>query len=193
MVVEEEPLRAFATGLGALLLALLPAVTCGQGYRALGACRAGVPNGAYELRDADDRLRIVGAFAQGRLTGTFIFWTAAGARAAVLPFDNNARNGTVALWYVTPDAPLEAGRKLEAPYVDDRPHGVWRAWHPGGALRAEYRYEHGVLVDARAWTDGGEPLSEAAARGQAAGDAKAAAQLVAELLALVTVNRPACD
>ena len=115
------------------------------------------------------------------------------ARLAVLPFDNNARNGTVALWYVTADAPLEAGRKLEAPYVDDRPHGVWRSWHPGGALRAEYRYEHGVLVDARGWTDAGEPLSEAAARGQAAGDAEADEQVVAALLALVAANRPACD
>jgi len=192
VVVEEEPLRTLTACLGALL-ALLPAVTCGQGYRALGACRAGVPNGAYELRDADGRLRVVGAFAQGRLTGTFIFWTAAGARVAVLPFDNSAKNGTVALWYVSPDAPLEAGRKLEAPYVDDRPHGVWRAWHPGGALRAEYRYEHGVLVDARAWTDAGEPLSEAAARGQAAGDAEADGPLVAALLGLVVANRPACD
>jgi antitoxin component YwqK of YwqJK toxin-antitoxin module len=193
VVVEEEPLRTLGACLCALLLALLPAVTCGQGYRALGACRAGVPNGAYELRDADGRLRVVGAFAQGRLTGTFIFWTAAGARVAVLPFDNNAKNGTVALWYVTPDAPLEAGRRLEAPYVDDRPHGVWRAWHSGGAMRAEYRYEHGVLVDARGWTDGGEALSEAAARGQAAGDAEADEQLFAALLGLVAANRPACD
>jgi hypothetical protein len=191
VVVEEEPLRTLTAWVCALL-ALLPAVTCGQGYRALGACRAGVPNGAYELRDAGT-LRVVGAFAQGRLTGTFIFWTAAGARVAVLPFDNNVKNGTVALWYVTPEAPLEAGRKLEAPYVDDRPHGVWRAWHPDGALRAEYRYEHGVLADARAWTDAGEPLSEATARGQAAGDAEADEQLFAALLGLVAANRPACD
>ena len=32
-----------------------------------------VPNGAYELYQADGRLRAVGAFAQGRRTGTFIF------------------------------------------------------------------------------------------------------------------------
>jgi hypothetical protein len=49
------------------------------------------------------------------------------------------------------------------------------------------------LVDARAWTDAGEPLSEAAARVQAAADAEADEQLFAALLGLVAANRPACD
>ena len=53
---------------------------------------------------------VVGAFAQGRMTGTFIFWSAAGARVAVMPFDNDAKSGTVALWYTPPDGRPEAGR-----------------------------------------------------------------------------------
>src|SRR5256885_15931395 len=120
-----------------------------QPYVVVGQCRSGVANGGYEPRTPDRRLRVVGAFAQGHMTGTFIFWSAAGARVAVMPFDNDAKNGTVALWYTPPDSRVEAGRKLEAPYVDDRPHGIVRSWHPNGMPRAEYRYEHGALSDTR--------------------------------------------
>ncbi len=193
MVVEKEPLRACWAGLFGLGLALWPAVAPGQVYVALGACRAGVPNGAYELRSADGRLRAVGAFAQGRMTGTFIFWTAAGARLAVLPFDSDLRNGTLALWYAAPDAAVEAGRSLEAPYVADLPHGIERSWHPGGAPKGEYRYEHGVLVSARGWTEAGEALSDAAARSQAAAEAEASERVYATLLAFVRAHLPPCD
>jgi hypothetical protein len=192
VVGEKEPLRACLAGLGALLLTLAPAAACGEDFRAVGTCRAGVPNGGYELYDADGALRVAGAFAQGHLTGTFIFWTAGGARLAVLPFDNDAKNGTVALWYAAADAAIESGRRLEAPYVDDRPHGVQRSWHANGRPRAEYRYEQGVLADAHAWTEGGEPLAYAAAVGQATADAEVDAQIYATLLALVRDHRPPC-
>ena len=42
--------------------------------------------------------------------------------------------------------------------MDDQPHGIVRSWHPNGIPRAEYRYEHGVLSDARAWSDSGMAL-----------------------------------
>jgi antitoxin component YwqK of YwqJK toxin-antitoxin module len=193
VVGEKESLRTRVAGLAALLLALLPGVSLGNGYSVVGACRAGVANGAYELRAADGSLRVVGAFAQGHLAGTFIFWTGGGARLAVVPFDNDARNGTVALWYAAPDAPVEAGRRLEAPYVDDRPHGIARSWHANGAPRSETRYEHGVLAAARGWTEDGVPLSAAAARELAGKDAAADAQFHATLLALVRDNLPHCD
>lgn len=192
MVVEKEPLRACCAGLVALGLSLLTVAAPGQGYVPAGACRAGMPNGAYELRSADGRPRVVGAFSQGRMTGTFIFWSAAGARLAVLPFDNDARNGTVALWYAAADAAVETGRKLEAPYVADLPHGIERSWHRGGAPRGEYRYERGVLVWARAWTEAGEALSDSAARAQAAADSGANERFFAALLALVRGNLPPC-
>ena len=55
----------------------------------------------------------------------------------------------LALWYIAPEGRSEAGLKLEAPYVDDQPHGIKRSWYPDGTLRAEYRYEHGTLVEAQ--------------------------------------------
>jgi hypothetical protein len=191
-VGQEEPLSARLARVCALLLALSPAMACGEGYRALGTCRGAVPNGGYELRGADGALRVVGAFAQGHLTGTFIFWTPGGARLAVLPFDNDAKNGTAALWYAASDASLESGRKLEAPFVDDHPQGVERSWHANGRPRGEYRYEQGVLVEAHAWTEAGEPLGDAAARGQAAADAQANARIYAALVGLVRDHQPPC-
>ena len=164
-----------------------------QPYLASGQCRAGVPNGGYELRTPDGRLRVVGAFAQGKKTGTFIFWTSGGGRIAVLPFDNDARTGTLALWYLAPDDRSEAGRKLEAPYVDDQPHGIKRSWFADGALRAEYRYEHGVLVEASAWTERGTPLPDAEARSLAARDAQNDDRYFASLVEVVHDHLPLCE
>jgi hypothetical protein len=162
-------------------------------YDVVGQCRAGVANGAYELRTPDGALRVVGAFSQGRMTGTFIFWGPGGARLAVLPFDNDARNGTVALWYTKPDGLREAGHKLEAPYVDDRLHGIKRAWYADGTLRAEVRYDHGTLLEAQGWTPAGAALPDAEARELALHDARAEEQTYMSLVALVRAHLPACE
>jgi len=189
-VVGAATLIRIAMAVGACAYAALAPA---QPYVAVGQCRSGVPNGAYELRMPDGRVRVVGAFAQGRMTGTFIFWTADGARVAVLPLDNDARNGTLALWYTTPQNRSEAGHKLEAPYVDDRLHGIKRSWYANGVQRGVYRYEHGVLVEARAWTEAGVPLPEADARSLASGDADADEQDYAALLSTVRENEPVCE
>jgi antitoxin component YwqK of YwqJK toxin-antitoxin module len=175
----------------AFALAVAPALA--QPYVVVGQCRSGVPNGGYELRMPDGRLRVVGAFAQGHMTGTFIFWSAAGARVAVMPFDNDSRSGTVALWYTPPDGRVEAGRKLEAPYVNDQPHGIVRSWHSNGTPRAEYRYEHGVLSHARAWSDSGVLLADTEAERLAARDAANDEKFYASLLAIIRENPPSCD
>src|SRR5438552_17954551 len=86
-----------------------------QPYVVVGQCRSGVAHGGYELRTPDGRLRVVGAFAQGHMTGTFIFWSAAGARVAVMPFDKDSKNGTVALWYTPPGGRLGACAKPQSP------------------------------------------------------------------------------
>jgi antitoxin component YwqK of YwqJK toxin-antitoxin module len=164
-----------------------------QRYDVVGQCRSGVPNGGYELRMSDGRLRVAGAFSQGRMTGTFIFWTAGGARLAVLPLDNGMRSGTVALWYTAPDERSEAGQKIEAPYVEDRPHGIKRTWYAGGALRTEVRYEHGVIVEARAWSEWGTALNEAEARRLAERDADSEEESYASLVALVRQHLPVCE
>jgi hypothetical protein len=180
-----------ALALGALL-ASIAAATQAQTFTIVGACRSGQPNGAYELRMEDGRLRVVGAFSHGRKTGTFIFWTESGARVAVIPYDEDARSGTIALWYTAPDGRMEAGRKLEAPYVDDRLHGVVRSWHASGAPRAEYRYERGELTEARAWTEAGAELSDGEARSLALRDAEADRQFCDALLAVIQDHLPPC-
>jgi len=174
-------------------LALAVGQALAQPYVVVGQCRFGVPNGGYELRMPDGVLRVAGAFAQGRLTGTFIFWTAGGARIAVVPLDNDARNGTLALWYTNPQQGNEVGHKLEAPYVDDRLHGIKRSWYANGVQRGEYRYEHGVLLEAQAWTEAGAPLPDAQARSLASADTDADQQDYAALLALVRENQPVCE
>jgi len=177
----------------AAVLALLATAAPAQPFEVIGACREGVPNGAYELRAENGGVRIVGAFAHGRKTGTFIFWTAGGARLAVIPYDDDVRSGTVARWYTAKDGRSETGRELEAPYVDDRLHGVMRSWHPNGMQRTEDRYEHGTLLEAHAWTEGGAELPEADARSLALRDAEADQRYCARLLALVRDHLPQCE
>jgi hypothetical protein len=180
-----------ALAIGALLASVAGAVQA-QNFTVVGACRSGQPNGAYELHMEDGRLRVVGAFSHGRKTGTFIFWTESGARLAVIPYDEDARSGTLALWYAAPGGRVEAGRKLEAPYVDDRLHGIVRSWHASGAPRAEYRYERGELTGARAWTEAGAELPEAEARSLALRDAEVDQQFCDALLAVVREHLPPC-
>ena len=178
----------------AALTAAALGVTLARGaesFSAVGACRAGLPNGAYELRMTDGRLRVAGAFVQGRKTGTFIFWTARGARSAVIPYDDDAKTGTVALWYTAADR--EVARKLEAPYSDNLLHGIVRSFYSTGALRAEFRYEHGTMVLAQAWDQRGTPLPGAQAQRLAEREAEAADQLYAGLEAIVRDHPPHCE
>ena len=174
-------LSAFITGAGA------------QRLEAVGACRDRVPNGAYELYQADGRLRAVGAFALGRRTGTFIFWTGDGARIGVIPYSDDTRNGTIALWYTTRGSGRELRPKSEAPYVDSKPHGVKRSWYRSGRAQLEVRYERGGLREAQAWTEAGSPLADADARALAARELSEDEALYAALDALVEDHRPRCD
>jgi hypothetical protein len=180
-------------------LALLACATLGavdalaQSFEVVGQCRSGAPNGAYELRMRDGRLRVAGAFSQGRMTGTFIFWTPGGARIAVVPLDNDVRSGTIALWYTGPGGRAEARQKLQAPYVDGRPHGIRRSWYANGALRTEARYEHGELVEARAWSARGQSLPESEGRKVVVRDAQADEHAYESLLALVRSHLPVCE
>jgi antitoxin component YwqK of YwqJK toxin-antitoxin module len=177
----------------ALGLAIVATTALAQPFEVVGGCRSGLPNGAYELHEEDGQLRVAGAFAHGRKTGTFIFWSAGGARQAVIPYDDDLRSGTVALWYTSRDGHAEAGRRLEAPYVDDRLHGIVRSWHANGARRAEYRYDHGTLLEAHAWTEGGVELPEAEAHSLALRDAEDDQRYCDRLVALIRAHLPRCD
>ena len=159
---------------------------------AVGACRDGVANGAWELYRPDGRLRAVGAFSLGKKTGTFIFWTGDGARIAVVPYNDDVRVGTIALWYTARGNGRELRPKSEAPYVDGRPHGIKRSWYRSGAPSVEARYERGLLAGASAWTEAGVPLSDAEARALAGRERAADEALYATLDALVRDHPPRC-
>ena len=156
-------------------------------------CRDGAANGAYELRMPDGRLQIVGAFAKGRRTGTFLFWTATGARIAVVPYDEDAKVGTIAVWY-SPVAPqAEPRRKLEAAYAAGVRHGITRSWHANGRQATEYLYERGSLVAAKAWSESGASLAESEARRIAERDAAADADFLSGLERTIAEHGRRCD
>ena len=162
-------------------------------YIVSGNCRDGRPHGAYELRMPDGKLRVAGAFNHGKRIGSFLYWNAAGARIALLPFDDDAINGTVALWYLAASAKTEPKPKLEAAYANGLPAGDTRSWYPDGRPRAEFRYDQGVLAEARAWSAKGASLSGAESRAMAVRDRAADEQFYNTLLRIVRDNPPPCE
>ena len=163
-----------------------------EALRAVGACREGAPHGLWQLVGANGRPRALGAFAKGKRTGSFIFWNAAGVRIAHVPYDEDERNGTLAMWYDEPSRDGGSLQRLEAKYVHDAPDGTITTWYRDGRVRGEYRYVAGSLVDAAAWDARGRPLAPDAARAQAEADAKADARRYAALDALVDRHLPHC-
>ncbi len=179
---------------GAIVFAALFAASASaQDLAVEGSCRDGLPHGAYELKGAGGQVRVVGAFSKGRRTGSFLFWSSAGARIAQLPFDDDALSGTLALWYALPGRGGEPVRKLEAVYAQGRLSGLKRSWYPDGRLRAEFRYEGGVLTDARAFTESGKAMPDADARAMADRDLRTDDAYFASLDATVRANLPRCE
>lgn len=160
---------------------------------AAGNCRAGGPNGAYELRMADGRVRVQGAFHDGKRTGTFIFWNANGARLAVVPYDNDVRSGTIALWQSRGKPMTEGQRVLEAPVVAGQAHGLRRSWYATGHLRSEATFDRGTLIDARVLSESGRPLPTVEARRTTLDDARAEETVIAALERMVAGHLPRCD
>ena len=185
---------ALTLGVPVALAAIAPvALGAMTSYVPSGSCRDGRPHGAYELRMPDGQLRVAGAFNQGKRTGTFLFWTRAGVRIALLPFDDDVLSGTVALWYSAGGPKSEPRRKLEAVYAAGRPAGGVRSWYPDGRARGEYRYTQGTLTEARAWNERGAALSETDARAMAARDSSLDEQFYSTLEAIVRDHPPPCD
>ncbi len=67
------------------------------------------------------------------------------------------------------------------------------SWYADGRVRAEYRYDQGVLVEARAWNTKGARLSDGEARAMAARDLATDEQFYASLEAIVRDNPPQCE
>lgn len=181
----------FAVIAAAFLLAATDAYA--QRFVVQGGCRDGVPHGAWQLTDANGRLRVLGAFNRGKRTGSFIHWNASGVRIAHMPYDEDARSGTLALWYQTPMRGLDAPQRLEAVYAAGQLNGLVRIWNPDGRVRGEYLYTAGQIIGAKAWDSGGRELPEAQTRAQAVKDVDVHEAYHATLEALVARHRPACD
>ena len=196
-MVGEAPLSTARTCLRRLASALGGIRACGaaaQGLVVEGACRDGEPNGAYTLRAADGRLRVAGAFAKGRRTGTFLFWSERGARIAVIPYDNDRKAGTIALWYAPP-----------------APGGGRAAQVGGGVRRRSAARRKAVLVSERQAADRPSLRARRARRRRAPGrrpahrfrrrgarswrarDVVTDEQFYATLEALVADHRPKCE
>jgi hypothetical protein len=114
-------------------------------------------------------------------------------RIAQLPYDDDALSGTLALWYAPPGRGGEPVPKLEAVYAQGRLAGLKRSWYPDGRLRAEFRYEHGRLASARAFTESGKAMPDADARALAERDLRTDDAFVASLDAMVRANLPRCE
>ena len=185
-----EPQRLALAVLAGLAL-LTPAAA--QDLTVEGSCREGQPHGAYELRSPGGQARVVGAFNKGKRAGSFLFWSSRGVRTAQLPYDEGALSGTVALWWPNGEAGADPKPKLEAVYAQGLLSGTKRSWYPDGRLRAELRYDRGLLVAARAYSEAGKPLSDAEARTLAASDLDADEQFYASLDAIIRAHLPRCE
>ena len=143
------------------------------------SCRDGSPQGPYQLRTPDGRLRVAGAFNDG-------------VRVAHVPYDEDERNGTVATWY--PGRPgVEPARRFESSWRRGRREGLTRSWYADGRRRSETEYADGALVATVGWSDAGARLGDEAARSLAQRDAEAADAAYAELDRLVREHLPRCD
>jgi hypothetical protein len=161
-------------------------------FRTEGSCREGVAHGAWQLIGANGQPRALGAFAHGKRTGSFIFWSATGVRIAHVPYDDDAKHGTLALWYDAPARDAPSAQRLEAKFVHGAPDGVTTVWDRDGRRRGEYRYSAGRLVDALAWDARGRPLGGQRARAQAESDALAHERQYRALDRLVERHLPRC-
>ena len=175
--------------LGAGAVAAAPA----ESYVVDGACREGVAQGRYELRTSSGALRVVGAFNHGRRTGSFIFWEPSGARVAHIPYDDDARNGTLATWHEGAAAGAEPSRRQESTWRRGARDGPMRTWFRDGHRRSEADFAHGTLVRATAWSNAGTKLTGRAAREVVERDAAAADVFSTDLEALVRTHLPRCD
>ncbi len=195
MVGEASRLTRALALLAGIALAPLAAAADPNDLPAWGinaSCRDGSPQGPYHLRTPDGRLRVAGAFNNGKRTGSFIFWSNDGVRVAHVPYDEDERNGTVATWY--PGRPgVEPARRFESSWRRGRREGLTRSWYADGRRRSETEYADGALVATVGWSDAGARLGDEAARSLAQRDAEAADAAYAELDRLVREHLPRCD
>ena len=137
---------------------------------------------------------ILGAFAKGRRTGTFLFWASTGARIAVIPYDDDAKVGTVALWY---RAGHSAGRAApQARGGATRPAcataSPGRGTRTAGSERSIFTNAEASTA-AQAWNEAGAPLAEPEARRRRGARCRDGCGILREPRADDRRERPRCD
>ena len=89
----------------------------------------------------------LGAFAKGRRTGTFLFWSATGARIAVIPYDDDAQGRhRRALVRAGDAAGASRAASSKPPTSAGVLHGVTRSWH-----RERQRRGRSIATSAASW------------------------------------------
>ncbi|HVE50743.1 MAG TPA: hypothetical protein VNG69_14165 [Casimicrobiaceae bacterium] len=175
-----------------LAFACLALTAQGEALIVGAGCREGQVHGEWKLGAPDGSARAIGAFAKGKRTGSFIFWSPRGIRIAHVPYEDGLKNGTLALWHERGAPDGASAQWLEAPYAHGAINGIKRSWYRDGKLRSEDRYAAGQLIEAKAWDERGRPLPDDAARQRARADFDAEQALYLRLDKLIEANLPHC-
>ncbi len=159
-------------------------------YSAQWNCVAGQLDGPFAISAPDGSPAVQGEFAAGRRVGVWSVFTSRGVRVHEIPYADGVMHGTERMWYSIPEAAGEA--KAENDFSGGLLDGHKRSWFPGGVNRAEFDYEAGHLVEARAWSPTGDPLPLWQARQRAESDFEADAELRQTLESFIGSYLPEC-
>ena len=126
----------------------------------------------------------------GRRVGVWSIYTSSGVRVHEITYSHGVVHGIERMWYSLPEAP---GRlKAENHFERGQLNGSKRSWFANGRKRAEFLYEAGELVEARAWYPGGNELSRSDAETRARRDLEFDRQLYESLETFIAEHRPTC-
>lgn len=190
IVVSSFPSR-FASLLA--LVALARCISPGAPQVGVGDCRDAVRHGSYELRVVDGPVVATGTFVDGREDGVFTFYTTRGTKIAEIPYSDDAKSGTIRLWYGELAYPDAAGRlKLEAEYARDLANGLKRSWWPSGAKRSTELFRDGSPVQVEAWDEAGASFSRSESEQLSRDSARADARYYRILESEIDAYPPVC-
>ena len=180
----------------AALLAMLTLAGCvspGVRQTGLGQCQDGIRDGWYKLQVVGGPVVATGSFVDGTKHGVFTFYSTGGTKLAEIPYSNDAKTGTIRLWYSEFAYPEATGRlKLEAECTSNLLDGRKRTWWPSGAKRSSELFRNGSLVEAEAWDEAGRSMSRSQADQLSRDSAEADAKYYRILESEVDAYPPAC-
>jgi antitoxin component YwqK of YwqJK toxin-antitoxin module len=175
------------------MVSLAGCVSPGVRQIGLGDCQDGIRHGSYKLQVVDGPVVATGSFVDGRKHGVFTFYSTGGTKLAEIPYSNDAKSGTIRLWYSEFAYPGAAGTlKLEVEYTSNHADGRRRSWWPSGAKRSTELFRDGSLIQAEAWDEAGARLSRSQAEYLSRDSAQADAKYYRILESEIDAYLPAC-